>query len=73
MARLELDREVGVRKRPAAAVHPLQLARTARVAGEAFAFMEPEPDRAARTRRLPGGIALMFLGIAAAAWLYLGL
>ena len=56
-----------------AAVRQLQLTRTARVAGEAFAFMEPDADRAASPRRLPGGIAWMFLGIAAAAGLYLGL
>lgn len=55
-----------------AAVRQLQLTRTARVAGEAFAFLEPDTPHAP-ARRLPGGLAWMFLGIAAAAGLYLGL
>ena len=50
----------------------LQLARAARLAGEAFAF--PDPDaRATPTRRLPGGgIAWLFLALAALAGLSLG-
>ncbi|HEY8383645.1 MAG TPA: hypothetical protein VIL09_15970 [Microvirga sp.] len=50
----------------------LRLARTARLAGEAFAFNEPEQVSPA-VRRLPiGGLALTFVALAAATALYLG-
>jgi len=50
----------------------LHLARTARLAGEAFAFTDAEP--APPVRRLPaGGLAWIFIAAAAAAALYLGI
>lgn len=50
----------------------LRLARTARLAGEAFAFNEPEQVRPA-ARRLPlGGLAGAFIALAAATALYFG-
>ncbi|HEX2134398.1 MAG TPA: hypothetical protein VHG30_00615 [Microvirga sp.] len=56
----------------AGTVRHLHLARTARLAGEAFAFADPDA-RAAPTRRLPlGGIAWVFLAVAGVAGLYLG-
>jgi len=56
-----------------AMVRHIQLARRARVAGEAFAF--PDPEAAGMpARRLPlGGPMWIFLAAAAAAGLYLGL
>ena len=53
--------------------HQLRLDRAARTAGEAFAFVEPDTDRtAARRRPLLGTLAWAFVGLAAAAGLYLG-
>jgi hypothetical protein len=50
----------------------MHLTRTARLAGEAFAFAEPEAD-AAPVRRLPlGGLPWIFLAVAALTGLYLG-
>jgi len=50
----------------------LRLARTARLAGEAFAFNEPEQVRPT-VRRLPfGGLAGAFIALAAATALYFG-
>ncbi len=56
----------------AGTVRHLHLARTARLAGEAFAFPDPEA-RPTPSRPLPrGGIAGVFLALAAMAGLYLG-
>jgi hypothetical protein len=50
----------------------LHLTRTARLAGEAFAFADPEAA-SAPARRVPlGGLAWTFLAVAALAGLYLG-
>jgi hypothetical protein len=51
----------------------LHLARAARTAGEAFAFIDQEAEGTGR-RALPvGGIALSMLGLLAAAALFVGL
>jgi hypothetical protein len=51
----------------------LHLTRTARLAGEAFAFADPEAA-SAPARRVPlGGLAWTFLAVAALAGLYLGI
>jgi hypothetical protein len=55
----------------AGAMRHLHLTRTARLAGEAFAFADPEADLAP-ARRLPlGGLAWTFLAVAALAGLYI--
>jgi hypothetical protein len=53
----------------------LHLARTARLAGEAFALVDVEPDAstsAPRRTLVLGGLAWTFVGVVAAAALYLG-
>ena len=55
----------------ARAVRHIHLARTARLAGEAFAFADPDAG-AAKERRLPlGGLAWLFIAAAGAAGLYI--
>lgn len=50
----------------------IHLARAARLAGEAFALSDHEPDDS-RARRIPfGGVASIFIAAAAAAALYMG-
>jgi hypothetical protein len=50
----------------------LHLARTARVAGEAFAFVDPDAPPAAR-RLSVGGLAWLFLAVGFGVAAYLGL
>ena len=51
----------------------IHLVRAARLAGEAFAFPDPELDEARAWRMPLGGVASLFLAAAAAAALYLAL
>ena len=50
----------------------LKLARTARVAGEAFAFVDQDAAAMPARRRPVGGLAWCFVAIAAAVALFLG-
>ena len=63
-----------MKRRSAAGMAPnLHLARSARLAGEAFAFAEPD-GRPVPSRRISlGGLAWLFVALAAVTGLYLGL
>ena len=50
----------------------LHLARTARVAGEAFAFVDHEAAAGARRFRVPGALIWLFVAAAAGLALYTG-
>lgn len=66
---MKKERSVAMGQMAGAAKH-LHLSRVARLAGEAFAFAEPEAVAPAQRAILPGSILLLMLGALAAAGLW---